>query len=98
MARYRKFKETAEPTAESKAQCIKLQLKGMIETLYIRHAINPRTTFPMRVSAACGVPVGVTMICKDNIWYLYVTIGEQGFELVDNSLYMLYNSAMKVLS
>jgi hypothetical protein len=98
MARYRKFKETAEPTAESKSQCIKLQLKGMIETLYMRHVTDPMMSFPMLVSSACGVPVGVAMIGKDKRWYLYVTIGEQGFELVEDSLYMLYNSAMKELS
>ena len=94
-----KAKEQAkEQTTDSKSQCIKLQLKGMIETLYMRHVTDPLMSFPMLVSSACGVPVGVVMIGKDKRWYLYVTIGEQGFELVDYSLYMLYNSAMKELS
>lgn len=94
----RKVKEKAqEQTPESKAQCIKLQLKGMIETLYMRHATDQVTALPLMAMSVYNVPIAAVMF-KRGCWHLYVTIGAQCFGLMDCSLDALYKTAMKELS
>lgn len=98
MARYRKLKDSAEPTAESKAQCIKLQLKGMIESLYMQQAHNRWLSVPYKTATLYGMLLVVSIVHSAGRWRLYVTIGDQVFEMEQPEPYWLYKEAMKVLS
>ena len=95
----RKAKEkTKEQTSEGKAQCIKLQLKGMIESLYMQQANNRWLSVPYKTASLYGVLLVVAMVCSAGRWRLYVTIGDQVFEMEQPEPYWLYKEAMKVLS
>ena len=94
----RKAKEKIqEQTPESKSQCIKLQLKGMIETLYMRTGCNTATS-PLLVSSVGGVSLGAAMVYERAQWGLYVDIAGQAFVLHAPEPYWLYKQAMEILS
>ena len=95
----RKEKEQAkEQTAESKTQCIKLQLKGMIESLYMQQTHNRWLSVPYKTASLYGMLLVVSMVCSAGRWHLYVTIGDQVFEMEQPEPFWLYKEAMKVLS
>ena len=92
----RKAKEEAKE--QTKALCIKLQLKGMIESLYMQQTHNRWLSVPYKTASLYGVLLVVAMVCSAGRWHLYVTIGDQVFEMEQPEPYWLYKKAMEILS
>lgn len=95
MARYKKLNRSRPANI---AELIKLQLKGMIESLYMQQASNRWLPVPVKTGSLYGVMLVASMMYSSGKWHLYVTIGDQVFEMEQPEPFWLYKEAMKVLS
>ena len=94
MSRYKKLNRSRPANI---AELVKLQLKGMIETLYMRTGCNTAAS-PLLVASVGGVSLGAAMVYERAQWGLYVDIAGQAFVLHAPEPYWLYKEAMEVLS
>ena len=94
MTKYKKLNRTRPANI---AELIKRQLKGMIETLYMRTGCNMETS-PLLMASVGGVPLGVVMVYERAQWSLYADIAGQAFVLHAPEPYWVYKQAMEILS